>query len=215
MSTVLKQSPMPLRDVLYEFALAQDTPDAELLDEFARRYPQYAPEITNFAIEVFCTPQDDDTVECPISVAKVSPAVSRAMSKYQSTLHSMAAKLTKANVEEVVKEVAIESPFTSLDQKSFRALAKSVSANSMFLCKIRDRQIIPSTIRPGFLKLLGEKLSTSLDALNMYVNAKPEIAGAQLYKSDVKPSVGSQQSYEAAVEGSGLSLEQQKFLLSI
>lgn len=215
MSTALKQSPMPLRDVLYEFALAQDTPDAELLDEFARRYPQYAPEITNFAIEVFCKPLENDTEECPISVAKVSPAVSRAMSKYQSTLHSMATKVVKANVEGAVKEVAIESPFTSLDQKSFRSLAKSVNANSIFLCKVRDRQIIPSTIRPGFLRLLGERLSSSFEVLTMYVNAKPAIAGAQLYKADVKPSVGTQQSYEAAVESSNLTPDQKKFLLSI
>ena len=33
--------PMPLRDVLYAFSLAQLVPDARLLDEFVRRYPEH------------------------------------------------------------------------------------------------------------------------------------------------------------------------------
>ena len=37
-----------LRDVLYAFSLAKPVPDAPLLDEFVKRYPQYAAEITDF-----------------------------------------------------------------------------------------------------------------------------------------------------------------------
>ena len=33
--------PTPLRDVLYAFSLAQPVPDARLLDEFVRRYPEH------------------------------------------------------------------------------------------------------------------------------------------------------------------------------
>ena len=44
--------PMPLRDVLYAFSLAQPVPDARLLDEFVRRYPEHSVEITDFAIEL-------------------------------------------------------------------------------------------------------------------------------------------------------------------
>ncbi len=48
----LTRSPTPLRDVLYELSLAKDLPDAELLDEFIRRYPEHARALTEFAIEL-------------------------------------------------------------------------------------------------------------------------------------------------------------------
>lgn len=41
-----------LDDVLYEFALAQDMPDARLLTEFLERFPQYREELVEFAIEL-------------------------------------------------------------------------------------------------------------------------------------------------------------------
>jgi hypothetical protein len=40
------------RDVMYAMSLAKAVPDAELLDEFARRYPQHAVALTEFAIEL-------------------------------------------------------------------------------------------------------------------------------------------------------------------
>jgi hypothetical protein len=41
-----------LRDAMYAMSLAKAVPDAELLDEFARRYPQHADALTEFAIEL-------------------------------------------------------------------------------------------------------------------------------------------------------------------
>ena len=41
-----------LRDAMYAMSLAKAVPDAELLDEFARLYPQYADALTEFAIEL-------------------------------------------------------------------------------------------------------------------------------------------------------------------
>ena len=43
---------MPLRDVLYALSLAKPIPDAEVLDDFVRRYPEYAAALTDFAIEL-------------------------------------------------------------------------------------------------------------------------------------------------------------------
>ena len=37
---------------MYAMSLAKAVPDAELLDEFARRYPQHADALTEFAIEL-------------------------------------------------------------------------------------------------------------------------------------------------------------------
>jgi len=40
---------MSLRDAMYAMSLAKAVPDAELLDEFARRYPNHANALTEFA----------------------------------------------------------------------------------------------------------------------------------------------------------------------
>ena len=42
----------PLRDAMYAMSLAKPVPDAELLDDFVRRYPQHADALTEFAIEL-------------------------------------------------------------------------------------------------------------------------------------------------------------------
>jgi len=47
------RSAATLSDALYELSLAQRVPDAPLLDEFVRRYPEYADDLTDFAIILF------------------------------------------------------------------------------------------------------------------------------------------------------------------
>jgi len=81
MMTSTKNSSKPLRDVLYDFSLAQEVPNAELLDEYAKLYPHYAEELTEFAIDVFLEAQrkTEETVHA-YEEESVSPAVSRAMS---------------------------------------------------------------------------------------------------------------------------------------
>ena len=67
--------PTALRDVLYAFSLAKPVPDARLLDEFVRRYPEHAAEITDFAIELAIDAargNDDNTEDAEPAV---SPAV--------------------------------------------------------------------------------------------------------------------------------------------
>ena len=43
------RSAATLRDALYELSLARQVPDATLLDEFVRRYPEHAEDLTDFA----------------------------------------------------------------------------------------------------------------------------------------------------------------------
>ena len=41
-----------IEDALYELSLERRIPNAELLDDIVRRYPEYATELTNFVIEL-------------------------------------------------------------------------------------------------------------------------------------------------------------------
>lgn len=48
--TEIIQSADPLRDVLYALAIAAPAPDASVLDDLVRRYPQHAAELTDMAV---------------------------------------------------------------------------------------------------------------------------------------------------------------------
>lgn len=216
MMTSTDKAPKPLRDVLYDFSLAKEAPDAELLEKFTKLYPCYADELTEFAIEVFVEARQgpEETVQ-PFDEASVSPTVSRAMSAFQVALQESRGQEEVAVTESVDEESTVENPFADLDRTQFRALAESVNANTVFLFKLRDCLINPDTMTEGFLRLLGDKLKVSMERLDAFFRAGgPQLAG-QHFKAETKPSVGQQQSFEYAVRSSGLTEEQQEYLLNL
>lgn len=118
MTDTLHRSPVSLRDILYEFSIAKDVPDAELLDEFTRRYPEYADALTEFAIELVQESVNaDQTAEPVADTTTVSPAVSRAMSKFQNALY--ARRSAEATTEQ--HAAAVDNPFATLSREAFRA----------------------------------------------------------------------------------------------
>jgi hypothetical protein len=216
MNTV-KRSPLPLRDVLYEFSLAKDVPDAELLDHFVKLYSEYASEITDFAIEVVAESLRHHVAQAVDTPTVVSPAVSRAMSTYQNALFAKAAKTKAATIEESPATQSSEVPnlFAALDRNSFRALAAALSMNNVFLMKLRDHQIDPATITGGFRDFVAEKLRVARAVVDSYfAQSSPQLA-PQFFKSDAKPETQTQQNFTEAVRGSGLSDTQQTFLLEL
>jgi hypothetical protein len=215
MSHTHTQSPAPLRDVLYEFSLAKEVPDAELVNEFARRYPEHAEEITRFAIEVVVASLRPDAAEEPVVTTAVSPMVSRAMSRFQNALYANRAKAT-APIENTSYAVVVDNPFAKLDRKAFRQLAHDLNANVVFVCKLRDCQIDPKTMSQGFLQFLADKMRVVRDTLDaFFAGGVRPIAQPQFFKADQRPEGNLQQSFEEAVRGSDLSEEQQDHLMSL
>ena len=95
MPEILKASPPALREALYALSLAQGVPDAALLDDVVRRYPQYAAELTEFAIALAVDTLHDAATESAASDSDeapttVTPAVSHAISRFQNRLHTIA-----------------------------------------------------------------------------------------------------------------------------
>ena len=109
MATRVTKPPTPLRDVLYAFSLAKPIPDAELLDDFVRRYPEYAADLTDFAIELImdAVSNEVENEDAPVETTTVmDPAVSRAMSRFQNRLYA----IQQAKAERSVK-APVENPF--------------------------------------------------------------------------------------------------------
>ena len=52
MSQTLDPTPHSLREAYYLLSTAQAVPDAKLLDDIVRRYPEFGEELTDFAIEI-------------------------------------------------------------------------------------------------------------------------------------------------------------------
>ena len=216
MTTTFNDNPMSLIDVLYAFSLEDRRLDADLLDEYVRRFKEYAAPLTDFAIELAidrlhdeCTPP----VEATVLSRDVSPTVSRAISRFHNRLHQLTQAAPKA-AERTAQTRASQpmNPFSNLDRSSFRGLAKALGVNSVFLNKLRDRLIEPATIPVAFLMRLAEAVGTSVDSLRSHFAAPPQV-GMQFYKADRKPEAVIRQSFRGAVASSDLTPEEQRKLL--
>lgn len=204
----------PLRDVLYAFALAKPVPDAELLDDFVRRYPEYAADLTDFAIELILddASSEAENENAPVeTVTVMDPAVSRAMSRFQNRLYA----IQQAKKERPIA-APVENPFATLDRSGFRSLAQRLKANTVFVAKLRDRQIDPDTMTDGFRQRVADELQVPPDVVVAHFAAQPQVqARSQYYKADQKPEAGDQQTFEEAVRSSNLTPDQQRYLLSL
>jgi hypothetical protein len=206
----------PLRDAMYAMSLAKPIPDAELLDDFVRRYPQHADALTEFAIELAIDAlMDRDTEQdIPVDPDTISPVVSRVMSQFQNRLYGCRQART-ATPPARAATAFVANPFAPLDRAGFRALASRIDVNAAMLSKLRDRQIAPVTIPKRFCTFVADEMDIPEEALTAHLFAVPEISQArQFYKAEGKPVATARQSFEQAVQNSGLSEEQQRRLLS-
>lgn len=218
MSQILNASPRALREAFYTLSTAQDIPDATLLDDLVRQYPQFGGELTEFAIAIAVDALRGDRVveaaEAAIDPSKVSPAVSRAMSHFQNRLHAVTTGAFRpVNMTTNVSDAP--NPFIVLPRSEFRAFAGRLNANAVFVGKLRDRQIDPATMTPGFRKLVADELKAPLDVVVAHFAARQAAPVGQFFKAEGKPSTGAQQSFDEAVKSSGLSEDQQRFLLGL
>jgi len=215
MTNVQKRSPEPLRDVLYQFSMAREIPDPELLDEYVRLYPEYAETLTDFAVQLVVESKQSLTAEVPASETRVSPVVSRAMSRFLNAIHTAkTSRRISPATEAAVASAA--NPFTNLKREEFRRIAKELQANSVFLCMVRDGMILFGTMPPGFLVVFAAAVRGSVTEVTDFLRTrKPVVAAGQFCKADDKPQAGTQITFEEAVKRSGLPPEQQQFLLSL
>lgn len=206
-----------LRDAMYAMSLAKAVPDAELLDDFARLYPQYADALTEFAIELAIDSlmHRSDEEDVPADADAISAVVSRVMSQFENQLYERR-QARAVTPPARAATASVENPFAMLDRQEFRALVSQLDVNSAFLSKLRDRTIEPISIPKAYCRHLAQEMDEDADAMAAHLYAPQEsvAAGRQLYKAEGKPAATARQSFEEAVKTSGLSEEQQRKLLS-
>jgi len=206
-----------LRDAMYAMSLAKAVPDAELLDEFARRYPQHADALTEFAIELAIDSlmHRSEEEDIPADADAISPMVSRVMSQFENQLYERR-RAQAATPPARAATASVENPFATLDRQDFRSLVSRLNISNVFLSKLRDRTIEPISIPKAYCRHLAEEMDKDAEAMNAHLFAPQEsvAAGRQLYKAEGKPALTARQSFEEAVKTSGLSEEQQRRVLS-
>lgn len=209
-----------LREAFYELSTAQDVPDAKLLDDIVRRYPKFGDELTEFAIATAIDALRGDraveAAEAAVDPRVVSPAVNRAMSHFQNCLHAVegGTAAAQAGAHRPMGADAL-NPFQGLERDEYRAVAKRLNANTVFVGKLRDRQIDPITMTYGFQSRVAEELRAPLEIVVAHFAAGQVPEARQRFKAEGKPSTGGQQTFEEAVRSSGLSEDQQRSLLEL
>jgi len=214
------RSAATLSDALYELSLAQRVPDAPLLDEFVRRYPEFANDLTDFAIMLAVDSLREvsvsDVPRTDLAEGELSPTVSRAMSRFYNRLHAVHSSENISGQKAVSASEVSPNPFATLDRAAFRVLAEKLNVNNVFVIKLRDRQIVPETIPKRFTDRLAQELKVPPDILTGHLHAQgqPQIQG-QYYKAAHKPQLDAKQTFSEAVKTSGLTDEQQRYLLAM
>jgi hypothetical protein len=204
----------PLRNVLYEFAVAQERPDASLLNEYVRRYPEYTAELTALAVELAVdhgTEASSLPVDKSVSTVVQSPEVLRMVSRFQNRLHQVRQGDAQPSTDNP-ENSAETNPFASLNRSEVQTFLRALNVTNAFFVKLRDCQILLETMSQGFVCRVSELLQKREDSLYIHFAKEVKLQGATSYKAKQKPTVGRKQTFEEAVSGSGLTMEQQEAL---
>jgi hypothetical protein len=208
MTTEAKQK-VSLDDVLSDMALTSVRPDAKVLADYVRRYPQFAEELVDFAAELAAeaiSAAVDEDLEPPTT--GTSPAVSKALSHLQNRLYEV-------RQEEAAHKASGQDLFGVLDREQFRSVATKVGVNTFFLTKVRDRTIAPDTIPRGFRLKVAKAMAIEEPILAAYLAGPPTIPDEMRFLSEQKPEASRQQSFVDAVKSSSLTDDQQRDLLAL
>ena len=206
------------REALYALAMSESMPDAGVLDDIVRQYPQFSRELTKFAVELALDSLvEGEAAEAAADPTKVSPAVSRAVSAFHNRLYTLRRTGRLAVAEPTPSSDFVENPFLDLDRRKLRGVAKRIGGNTMLVVKLRDRLINPNTIPDGFKRSVSDALEVPVEVLTAHLEASQTGTqeSRQFYKADRRPKQGGRQSFADAVRGSGLTDEQQRHLLSL
>ncbi len=193
----MKCKPDETKDnVLYAFSVEPNR-DTATLEEYLQKYPQYRDELIDISIALISS-SDQDFI--PVSNSK---SADLAWDKYQSSLLSS---------DPIFRPNKIENPLLNLDRKSFKALAKNLGINTLFLAMLRDKTIKLSTIPTKFIRILAKELDISSDVMRSSLEGEPTVSSTVRFKADGKPTATEQVSFDEAMDSCSLSESQKEKL---
>src|SRR5215211_3326114 len=126
MITEFTRNVAPLQDAFYALSLAKPMPDAEMLDELVRVYPEFSAQLTEMAVELALDAlAGEEEDESAISTAEVNDLVLKAMSRFHNRLHTVNAESARAKAQ-----LEPVNPFAALSTAEMRTLGQRLNANT-------------------------------------------------------------------------------------
>ena len=194
-----------LEDVFQEFLLLADTPDTSTLESMIARYPQYAADLTDFAVEwamqdllPYAGSLDDEEDEC-VEIG-MSTAVSKAMDRLHQGLGSL-------------EETSQQDPFKDRSPADLKHLGTLLGLDKTLVAKLRDRRVEASTVPKRLIERLAEELKVSFGAMAAHLQGPPVLSMGASFKAKGKPEAVGKESFAQAVERSQLGDEDKKRLM--
>lgn len=202
-----------LDSVLLEFRVeAAGGPKPALLDAYCRKYPEYAHELTDYAVQWLIG--DALAATAPSGAAAhnaSSPLVSRAISRFHDRLRVAA----PSGVGEAVRAgEGVRNPFKELSIARKREIRDELRIDMPLLAKLQNRLIEAESVPRQFLERLAQAIQVTVDEILGYLRLPPIVNAAADFKAEGKPLIGAQKErFEDAVWRSTLDEKQKQALL--
>ncbi len=214
----VQRQQLALQEILHEFSLAKEKPDAALLNDFLERYPQHAAALREFAVHTAldaaepAIPSEIDA-RWP-SAQETSHSVSSALLRFDEQLRARRAEM-EAQTHSESSAIPAINPFAHLDRKALQVFRSQLNASTLFVTRLRDRLIDAQTISEGFIRHVADLLQTAPETLKAHFAAVAQVPLRANYKAEQKPEAAGKQSFADAVRASNLTKEQQEHLLGL
>ena len=189
-----------LRDVLQELVTAVERPDGATLEEIVRRYPQFATELTDFAVEWVL----QDSLPEEEASEDAESAVPEAMRRFRAKLREL----------DGADSVPAVDPFAERPAAELARIATVLALDKTILAKLRDRKILGDTVPGALREGLARELAVPVQVVASHLAAPAAVHAGASFKAAVKPRPGPKETFEEAVRRSTLTAEGQAMWLA-
>ena len=184
-------------EVLLAFSV-EPTHDRATLEHYLSQYPEHAQALVDCSIELMMNASRAGE-DVQVSSDHV---VEQAWRQFQAAMGSAQGSV-------------IANPFAQLTPTAFKAMAKRLDISNLFLIRVRERAIDAATIPGRLVQRLAAELGATADAVSAYLGSPPAMVSSQSFRSNVKPAVAAQISFEQAVETSQLKPAQKEAMRAL
>jgi hypothetical protein len=184
-------------EVLLAFSV-EPTHDRATLEYYLSQYPEHAQAIVDCSIELM---MDASRSGEDVQVSS-DQVIEQAWRQFQAAVGS-------------AQRGVIANPFAQLTPTAFKSMAKRLDISNLFLLRVREREINPAAIPGRLVQRLAAELGATADAVSAYLGSPPAMVSSQSFRSNVKPAVVAQISFEQAVETSQLKPAQKEALRAL
>lgn len=200
-----------LESVLLDFRVEAGRPRPGVLEAYCRRYPQFAHELTDYAVDWLLDEAIATAEPAEVAASGSSPIVSKAISHLYDRIRERDAGKELAARS---REAPARNPFQALSPQRKRAICAQIGVDMPLFAKFQNRLVEAGSVPRAFLGRFAHELQDTVEGFLSYLTLPPMTNPAGEYKAEGKPSASAKkESFEDAVRASSLDEKQKQELL--